>query len=264
MKRLFLAALLLLPSLALAEGVLTRAANPPQAITVLSMSGIPYIKASSGTMGNNGAVSAMTALPRTFSAGACLYLPAGAIAAGVPAAAEWYWFVGSSTTAGTVYNSICTTTGTPRVGTLTAFATTGPGAFAGLTTTPNVLTITVPANLMGVNGQVQIDLATQENTTAGNKAYTLKFGTSTCWAQTLTTQASATVYCQINNRGVANSQALEYQYAHSSAGGTGAAQLLDGVEATTANVNVTFTINTAVATDHAILESYRVVVIHGD
>src|ERR1043165_8686523 len=114
----------------------------------LSTSGIPFIKASSGTMGNNCAISAMTALPRTFSGGAYLWLPAGAIAAGVPAAASWYWFVASSTTAGTCYNSTYTS-GTPTAGTLTAFSTTGPGAFTGSASAMPGPSLTGPASTLG-------------------------------------------------------------------------------------------------------------------
>src|SRR5690349_20306203 len=64
---------------------------------VLAQCGIPFIKASSGTMGNNGALSGLTALPTTY-AKAFIWLPAGAIAAGVPAAATWYYVQMSSTT----------------------------------------------------------------------------------------------------------------------------------------------------------------------
>ena len=48
---------------------------------VLAKWGIPFIVATTGTMGNNGAISAMTALDITYSGGAWLYLPAGAVAA---------------------------------------------------------------------------------------------------------------------------------------------------------------------------------------
>jgi hypothetical protein len=103
---------------------------------------IPVITGSSGSIGNNGALTGFTATPaRLFAEGAYVYYPANAIAAGV--AAGFYWTVFSSTTAGTIYNSTYTT-GTPVAGTLTAFATTGPGAYTGATSEQGV-TITIPA-----------------------------------------------------------------------------------------------------------------------
>lgn len=253
--------LLILPSLVSAQtAVLGPAANPPQPITVISSSGIPFIKASSGTMGNNGAVSAMTALPRTYSSGAYLWLPAGAIAAGVPASAAWYWFVASSTTAGTVYNSTYTS-GTPVPGTLTAFATTGPGAFTGSTSTVTAVSLTLPANLMGRNGQVWLTSSDTFNNNAGNKAFAMKFGATNCWAQTtMTTQLSLMATCTITNRGVLTAQTLAYMYSHNG-GGTGLVAAVDAAENTAANVTIAFTMSTATATDHAILESYNVNVL---
>lgn len=54
---------------------------------VFSRTGIPFIVAPTGTMGNNGAVTMGTALPTTYSGGAWIWYPAGAVAAGTPASA---------------------------------------------------------------------------------------------------------------------------------------------------------------------------------
>jgi hypothetical protein len=261
-KLLLLLAVLLVPSWAWAAGILTPPATSSQPITVLSVSGIPFIKASSGTMGNNGAISAMTALPRVYSGGAYLYLPAGAVAAGVPAAATWYWFVASSTTAGTVYNSIYTT-GTPHVGTLTAFSTTGPGAYTGDTGSPVSITIPVPGGLMGINGSVEVNVGTANNNSGGNKIPTIKFGATSCWTATFTTAITAHATCTARNRGIATIQSLSYLYGHESSAAQGKVIAGDATENTAAVVNVTITLNTAVATDHVILESHRILVISG-
>lgn len=255
MKTLLLILTLLLPSLVMAEGVTTPAANPTQDITVLSQSGIPFIKASSGTMGNNGAISAMTALPRTFSNGAYIYLPAGAVAAGVPAAATWYWFVASSTTAGTVYNSTYTS-GTPRVGTLTAFATTGPGAYTGSIATITAVSIVVPANSMGLNGRVDVRFGFSQNSTAGNKTVYALFGAANMYALTQTTQTSTVAVGWAQNRGLATVQGVGYSYTTSSNSAAGVVQATDGAETTTANVSVNFNLSAAVATDHIVLDQY--------
>lgn len=246
--------LLLLPSLVWADGVLTPAANPPQPITILSTSGIPFIKAPSGTMGNNGAVSAMTALPSTYSGGAYLWLPAGAVAAGVPAAATWYYFVGSSTTAGTVYNNTYTS-GTPtRPAAPTAFSTTGPGAFTGSTSAVTAVSLSVPANLLGRDGVMHVEYVMQENTTGGNKTFATNFGGTDCLSFVNTSQASATGLCNVRNRGLTNLQVLD-GYAVKSTGSAAGGATETAID-TTAATTLLFTLTTAVATDYLILTHY--------
>lgn len=79
------------------------------------------------TMGNNGALTTLPVLPTTYSGGAFIYMPAGAIFVG--SAAGWYWFVASSTTAGQVFNNTYTSGDPERAvpSTPTPFVSTGPG-----------------------------------------------------------------------------------------------------------------------------------------
>lgn len=250
--------LLMLPSLTWAQtAVLGTAANPAQPVTVLLNSAIPFIKAPSGTMGNNGAVSAMTALVRTYSNGAYLYLPANAISAG--SAAGWYWFVGSSTTAGTVYNSTYTS-GVPQRGTTTAFATTGPGAFTGDTGTLTAISITVPARLMGNNGRIDIDTVTLRNTTGGNKVLWVRWGGTSCIGSTYTSPASVVSKCTVTNRGVTNVQALSYWNITSASVVGQGATATDATIDSTADQAVAIQLNSAVATDWAAIDSAIVTV----
>lgn len=250
-------ALLLMPSLSGAVGTLTPAANPPEPITVLAISGIPFIKASSGSMADNGAVSAMTALPKTYSNGAYLYLPANAISAG--SSAGWYWFIASSTTAGTVYNCQPPSSGAASICTNTAFATTGPGAFTGATGVVNAVTIPVPANLMGVNGRVEASASWVQNGTAGNKSPSLLWGGIGCYIVTFTTQINSVFDCTITNRGINTVQSVGYRYTTNVAS-VAIMAATDGTETTTAAVNLIFRVNCGTATDHLILEDYRVTV----
>ena len=263
MTILLLIIALLVPSWVGAVGTLTQAANPPEPIIILSQSAIPFIKSSSGTMGNNGAVSAMTALPRIISGGAYLYLPAGAIAAGVPASADWYWFVASSTTAGTVYNQTYAnnkdSVGTPRIPSAnTAFATTGPGAYVGATGAVTTVSLTLPANSMGINGHVSIDAALSFNNSAGTKADAVLFGAQSASGLTLTTQLSAFHSAHIVNRGVANIQSMSRLAGHSQSVGTGSARASDTTVNTAAAVTISVTVDCNTATDHHILEMYSV------
>jgi hypothetical protein len=132
---------------------------------------IPVITGSSGSIGNNGALTGFTATPaRLFAEGAYVYYPANAIAAGV--AAGFYWTVFSSTTAGTIYNSTYTT-GVPVAGTLTAFATTGPGAYTGSTTEQGV-TITLPALPAGT--VLRITTLWEGNAVANTKSIRIRLG----------------------------------------------------------------------------------------
>lgn len=253
--------LLMLPSLTWAQtAVLGTAANPPQAVVVLAQSGIPFIKASSGTMGNNCAVSAMTALPRTFSGGAYLFLPAGAISAGVPASPAWYWFVASSTTAGTCYNNTYSS-GQPRAPVSpTAFSTTGPGAFTGDTSQNVAISISVPGRLIGINGTLEINATESNNNSGGNKTTVLRYGGTNCHAFVGTTQTSYLPTCFIRNRGSASVQGMSSFQVTQGSTALGQAQAADGAIDSATAQNAQITLQTAVATDHAILEGFKIVV----
>lgn len=249
--------LLMLPTLAGAQGVLGPAANPPQPTTVLLSSGIPFIKASSGSMGNNGAVSGLASLPKTYSNGAYLYLPTNAVVAG--SAAGWYWFVASSATAGTVYN--CTyTSGPVRPCTATAFATTGPGAFTGSTAAITAWSVTLPANLMGRNGTAEIQLGTGlVNIAGGNKIYTVSLGAGTVWTVTAVSHTSLFATMGVANRGVATAQTIRTFYDTSSSTNAGAVGT-DLAINTAADTTISMTLQCSNAGDHAFVENYRVIV----
>lgn len=221
--------------------------------------GVPCILASSGTMGDNGAVSGMTILPTTYSGGAWLYLPANAISAS--SAAGFYWFVASSTTAGTVYNSTWDGTGVPTAGTTTAFSTTGPGAFTGISSGEiTVATITVPAGAMGPNGKFRAELALFHNTAAGNKIFRVNFGATAVSATASTNQTSYGLV-EVSNLGVAGSQRGVFALP---AAGSGTLLTTVYPAANTANaVTVTFTLEKATATNHAILDGATVLLVKG-
>ena len=260
---LFLFIVLIAPSFALAAGQNTLAANPPQPVIVLSQSAIPFIMASSGTMGNNGAISAMTALPRTFSGGAWLWLPAGAVAAGVPASAAWLWFVGSSTTAGTVYNSTYSS-GNPTIGVQTAFATTGPGAYVGSVATITAASITLFANSVGINGRVAVKAFYPIPSSAGQKQSDITFGGGACQNLTYTTQTSFEHHCTWTNRGLTNRQGVQDFRVQSDGLLTPVFFPADGSIDTTANVTINFTLAKNTATEHIILDTFQILVYPGN
>lgn len=222
--------------------------RPKQPI-VLSQSGIPMILPSSGTIGNNGALSALTALP-TIYASCYMYFPVNTIAAGV--AAGMYYVVMSSTTAGTIYNNVYTT-GEARIpATPTPFVTTGPGAYTQTTGAPITLSTTLlPAGLMGIDGQLISHLLWSHPNNGNNKIETFALGGTTVssWTQTTTVQAS---YCVR----VANRQNYAKQVvAPDAVFGASATALTYLTKDTSTDLNITRTAQLAVATDYIVLES---------
>lgn len=65
----------------------------------LAQSGVPVVLPSSGTITSGGAITLLTALPATYSGGAWIYLPAGAVVGG---SAGLYYCLFSSATVGAV------------------------------------------------------------------------------------------------------------------------------------------------------------------
>lgn len=160
---------------------------------ILFKSAIPIISCSTGNMGNNGALTAITALPTTYSGGAWVNLPAGAIAAGVPAVQTSYWCVFSTSQAGTVYNNTQPATGYPTPPTaaqLVPFVTTGPGAFTGITAATALLTVPIPGGSIGANGQMRITYWGSYTNSGGTKLQAVLLGASQLFATTGTTQVA--------------------------------------------------------------------------
>lgn len=226
----------------------------PQGVTYpLLTNGIAFIAVSSGSIANNGALSGITALPLTYSEGCYMLFPAGAIAAGVPAAAAWYWVVMSSTTAGTIYNSTYTS-GIPAAGTQTAFATTGPGAFVGVSAETTSIQVTLSANSLGVKGKLRMFDDFQATNTAGVKTINKKFGGTTVQSSVATSQLGCSPLCVISNRGATN---VQYTTGSGASGnGLGNNAGVRSAIDTTANVTVSVTLTNATpATNNFIHET---------
>jgi len=210
---------------------------------------VPLIVPSSATIGNNGALSAMTALPTTESG--YISLPAGAIATGVPAAQTWYWFVGSSTTAGTVYNNTYTS-GTPVApASPTPFVTTGPGAYT--QTTGSLIpaySLSIPGNFIGVNGSVKTTGLFSMNTSASAKVMAAQYSTYKFCNTSLTADtafAMAAGFMNIN--GVTNAQGPLSTIAPCATGASAAGQPSYGAIDSTTSQNLTIQLQLALATD---------------
>jgi hypothetical protein len=242
------------------KGITTRFANPTFTGTGrgvpmnLVECGIPFIVASSGSMADNGALTALTALPETYSGGCYLYLPANAISAG--SAAGWYWAVMSSTTAGTVYNSTYTT-GIPAAGTATAFVTTGPGAFTGHT---GVVAVTIPIPILLANSTIRYRVQFQNTNSGNNKTHDIKFsgsGGTQVYANILTTTTFAYVRGEITN-----SNNTGKQISIASVAGSVDIQALPAADTSAATSLYINTVH-AVATDNAVIRRIGVEILYG-
>lgn len=227
-----------------------------QGSITLAQSGIPMILPSSGTIGNNGALSAITALPFTYPSGYAFF-PTNAIAAGV--AAGLYFVQMSSATAGTIFNNLYSI-GFPTIPTNpTPFVTTGPGAYTQNSAVQRLLmSCTVPGLLMGVNGEIQCDYVASCPNNANTKAVNTVLGGSGCQQTNMTTIIWNGALTRIRNRGAFNAQVLIPTAVGDPV--QNAATAL-GVKSVDTSVDQIFQINGNLATastDFIVLESFTV------
>lgn len=189
----------------------------------------------------------------TVYANAYMYFPAGAIAAG--SAAGWYFVQMASTTQGTVFNNVYAS-GTPVIpGSPTAFATTGPGAYAQQTTNITGLTVSLAGNTLGVNGELQLDSSQFANNSAGTKTAQFLYGGTLLGS--VSSPASGfpdSLSVRMRNAGVANTQTSPYS---SGSAATLVTNLNRAAIDSTANQNVTHRMQiSSAATDWIALEGY--------
>ena len=122
--------------------------------------GAPVLIPPSGTMAANGAVTFGTAIALESGAvltdGLWAYFPAGAVYAGSDAG--FYWTVMSSTTEGTVYDTMYEpgVTSGERPSSPTAISAAGPGAYTGETAAIVAASATLPGGALGLNGSLRV------------------------------------------------------------------------------------------------------------
>jgi hypothetical protein len=223
---------------------------------ILAQSGIPIILPSSGSIGNNGALSGITALATTYSNGCWMYFPAGAIFAG--SVAGVYWVVMSGTTTGTIYQNTIPTGQPTAPATPLPWVTTGPGAYTQTTASfITVLTVPVPGASIGPYGRLRALFIFSNNNSAGAKTGQFSFGGTGIAGASNTTNQSAPAEHQIFNRGVTNAQVCQPGSGYVVAA---AAPVLMAND-TTQTVNMAYQLELATATDYCqfdtvLLEAY--------
>lgn len=177
---------------------------PQGGSVVLARTALPVILPSSGSVGNNGALTLTTALPRIY--GKCyMYFKAGALYSG--SAAGIYYVVMSSTTVGVVYNNVYTTGPTFAPVTPTAFVTTGPGAYTQLISTSiSLFNALVPAKSLGLTGGIECFYAVSHSNSANDKYLNIRYDTAEFSSMYATTTLTHMLRAGFNNAGVANIQ----------------------------------------------------------
>jgi|HubBroStandDraft_2_1064218.scaffolds.fasta_scaffold00132_9 hypothetical protein len=228
---------------------------------IMGQSHIPFVLVSSGTMGNNGALSGLTAVAIAYP-NAYVWMPAGAISSG--SLAGWYYATFSTTQAATVFNNTYTS-GTPTIpGSPTAFVTTGPGAYT-QTTGSNIAayTLAIAGNAIGVNGTVLLSGLRTNNNSAGAKIITGNYGAYAFGTVSASTGNTGALYGGLSNRGVANVQ-VPFSNAIISVGngGAGVAAVFGAIDSTSAQ-NLVMNLQLATATDTMTLENIVVQMLPG-
>lgn len=239
--------------------VVTYPSSGPNIARVLGQSTLPMIFCSSGSMGNNGAITGLTALPTTYTA-AYIYMEAGWISSG--SAAGWYYYVASSSTAGTVYNNTYTS-GTPlKPASPTAFSTTGPGTFT-RTTGVDVASYqySVAANQMGTTDRIEVTGCVTVPNNSNSKLVKLKMDSTLLSTGTVTTSVSAGMGAEFVARDATNVQVTNSNF--------GALRTVTSIAPTyttfdmTTSHTLSITLQLATATDYAVWEQTKINYVPG-
>jgi hypothetical protein len=225
---------------------------------ILVQSGVPVGIAPNGTVATNGQITLGTALPRVYSGGIWVYLPAGAVSGGV---AGLYWCVMSSTTVGQVYTNFADTSQkfTPYIPTGTLVNAVGSNAAYTQTTGAAIVLVnaTVAGNSLGLSGALNVVSETTNNNSAGTKVVEVRLGATVFGSSSVTTNTYLRALYRIINNGSYLSQFFsKFAYTYQSQTASNQAAI-----DTTVDNSLAFTANISAATDYSILESVTIEVL---
>jgi hypothetical protein len=119
-------------------------------------------------------------------------------------------------------------------------------------------TITLPANAMGANGQIEIRALFTNNNSAGSKTGRIKFGGTTIFSNATTTTLTEQIIGFVANRNATNSQIAPATGSFGT--GTGTSAVTTMAIDTTAAVTILLTGQLGTGTDSIVLERYQVTV----
>lgn len=171
----------------------------------LIQGGLPMVLPSSGTINANGALVLTTPLQRVYSTGCYMYFPSGRVQAG--SATGWYYVIMSSVAAGVIYNNLYVS-GTPVTPfTPIAVVSAAMGAYTQtINTIIQVVPFTIPANMMGLNGQLEHYALSTQSGTGYSKDIFLIFGNSVAQDFSTANVLTASAGARIQNQGSATRQ----------------------------------------------------------
>src|SRR5574343_621443 len=210
----------------------------------LGLSGIGYGIMPSGTMGT-GALDHFvsgTALPHTYSAGLWMYFAANVIVT-PNLSAGFYWCVFSNTTTCTIYSN--------GPGSAAINFSVG-GAVTGHTSEVTARSVTIPAGLMGENGQLETTINNSHLNSATAKTTRAKLGSSTCSLQAPTTTVGLFGKSVMAN----TTSAVQISPGNLVIGTSATANVRTTID-TTAATTYSLTLQMAAATDYIINHSFR-------
>jgi len=231
--------------------------------TVLAQTSLPMIYASGTISNSTGGVTSLPTLPATY-ANAYLYLPIGAIYSG--STAGWYLFQGTtgSKTAGTVFNNIYSpsTGGTPTIQAPTPFmsGTTTPGPWLQTPGTYiSAVAATVPANALGLNGELQVDFDLSVSNNTDTKQWEVVYGGVQVSTGNTATSGVAAVSCRYRtrNNGSASAQVSTSSASPCGVNTTGPTFIRTTVASTSSHSDV-IALNLGTSTDYEVLEGFSI------
>lgn len=227
---------------------------------ILAQSVIPMILPSSGTMGANGSLTGLTALPCSVFPQACfMYFPAGKVFSGSPAG--MYYASILTTTTAQVYNNMYTS-GRPQdaiPAVPTPVVDAGPGAYT--QTTGSLITVlqyTIPAGSMGVNGSVLCDVQTQQSSSANGKLLQANFGA----LQSTVGSALSSVYGNTFRHRITNVGVPNKQIALAGLGASAASIILQGAENTASDVTLQIQLQHTTSSAENFVVTYNNIVVY--
>jgi hypothetical protein len=226
-------------------------------VQVPAVRAIPFIMAPTGSVAANGAITLGTALASTY-ANAYIYLPAGAAYPNSPAG--WYLAQFTSATVGTLFGNMYSS-GVPTIPSVPApLATTGPGAYVGVTGAIAGPQITIPANLLGPNGVLRLTSLQSASATANTKTFSYQIGGAAIFNLVFNTvgQVGYNGITTLFNRGVQNAQV----FSPASAGSGTATPAFASINFAVAQTFSIF-LNNAVATDFSVVEAFLLEALPG-
>ncbi|MDE2100319.1 MAG: hypothetical protein KGL39_23915 [Patescibacteria group bacterium] len=139
---------------------------------VIAQNNMPWIYLSSGSVAADGSISGITALAIIHPKAWC-YFPANALATTI--VAGWYYCTFSSTTDGTAFLTQPGTTYPLVWPTSPTAVTDGKGSFTSANGVGETATISIPANVMGINGRLDAEVWATGDTGSGTPKIYLSF-----------------------------------------------------------------------------------------